>query len=380
MPSRTTFAIDFLGILEEAASDMSIKPAWFFGTLCAFWETHGVLYGDLSGIQSQIINKVNGLPSKKGVTTKLLKQALTRQGSSSKYPRVESGAKVPLDTIHTCVQMMDWQSSFELAVITEKRSKDFMKNLTSPEICKHCGKDLMHVISWRDMGEACAVKNARFEQEFRKRAPQIVKRIMDDVVRIVPVGRSPQRLWEEFFQGYARTSSEVTVVDLYLGENRQQDVLVQFLTLLDKDLGRETNRETTVTLFTRCDGVRKEACQEYIRGLFSGLRNIGSLKVYLFDAADHTLDPMYRFPRDRWLGFDEERFTMHGIDVLTSARPGERVVRHISPSGEQSSSAMEFLVDEARLREGKLGIPWDPPSSARDGPVGEPRLWLRSKQ
>ncbi len=356
MPDKTTFAIDFLGILDEAAADTSRKPTWFFGTLCEFWETHGILYGDLRSIRKQIIVKLNGLPGKKGSTVKLLKSVLARQGSSSKFLRADHSANVPLDTIDTCDGMMEWNSSFELAVITEERIKDFMRNVTSPDICTHCGKDSMHVISWRDIGEACAVKNARFEQEFRRQAPDFERSIIDDVIRIVPSGWTPERLWERFFQGYALASSKVTVVDLHLGQEKQKGVLAQFLTFLDHDLGRETDRKTAVTLFTRCEKLRTDACREYIRGLFSDLKNIGSLEVYLFDAADHTLDKMYRFPRDRWLGFDSERLSMHGISVLTSATAGERIYRHISPSGERSSSAMALMEDETKLRECELGI------------------------
>ena len=375
MPERLRFTMDLLEILDEALSNQQ-RAKRALNSLCDFWEAHGVFYGNFSQMKQEAIEKLDQLP-KRSSGVKVMRNAVLelKIDKSRQFLKARQPYDLLLGDINDCVEMASHSDKFRLAVLTDRQAGTFVTNVNSDDYCRHC-EDVVEVISWEFIEEACRVKEAMEEVEKARIAAEVnrllsvkIEEVASEWIRLVPVGASAQSRWEMFFREYAREASRITLVDQYVGKDKDsiQDAedIDNFLTFLNDDFSHSENPNRSITIYTTCPKNRKE---DY-RGILSDIvRDKVNLKdnvtVYIFNPF-YDSSAEKRFPRERWVGFDDTRLMCHGIDFLSYARQGEAVI--LLPGG----VAQNLREIERKLRDKELGDYVDkiPPDKSEIIPV-----------
>ena len=360
MTTRINFKIDMVPILREALSDPRRAKSAFRG-LCLFWQKNGALCHRPRSSKKEIVesNKlINEIRTKltqqnmpKSTSLQALQEAIQkpRQG---KFPRVNQATDLQVGNIRSCVEMAGHGDEFALAVLTEQQAADCFESDDDKD-CKHCQD--VEVISWKYLVSSCVIEKTK---------AQVAAAIMlDEFARSVPLDATSKQLWEMFFQGYARTASEVTLVDYYIGIDKKylEPDFENFLVFLDKDFAYNTFPKKTLTIFTTLDPAKVGDFKNVLQNIVKDFRYLRDIRVYPFEddrylSDDRNLPSEKRFPRDRWLGFDGYRSSCHGIDFLSKARHGEGVNTYLP----KSKKAKELKETERKLKAQEIGISLTP--------------------
>ena len=362
---RPRFAMDLLAIIEEAINDTWLGKK-SFGDICDFWEEEGALCVGLPEVSAELLYRMKRPDyPKKVISFKLMRNLVQANINSSKLPALNKGSYIHLEQIESCTEMADHQAKFALAVLSDEQASKFVSNITSKKFCKHC--EAVEVISWRFFSESCVVKEARATtEETRNREREALRRVQaydeiaDSIIEQVPLDYSSEELWNRFFAKLAQTTSAISLVDGYVGLRKDlrgstepsTEAIEQVLCFLNREFAINRNLEKSVTIYTICDSDKFEGYKNILERVVGNLKHINNVTVYVFNSRDRAVNEK-RFPRERWLGFDDKRLSFHGIDFLSKAREGERVITHSRASAENLRGI------EAKLRDAELGVPLD---------------------
>ena len=365
MQNRPRFAMDLLAMIEEAINDTWLGKK-SFGDICVFWEEEGALCVDLPEVSAELLSRMKQPDyPKRVISFKLMRNMVQAHINRSKPPALDNGSYIQLGQIESCTEMAEHRAKFALAVLSEKQASKFVTNIASKKFCKHC--EAVEVISWRFFSESCVVKDTRATKEEtrnRERDAQQLAQAFDDIadslIELVPLDYSPEQLWNRFFADLAQTASEISLVDGYVGlraDPRRRtepstEAIEQVLYFLNREFAINRNLKKSVTIYTICDSDKLEGYKNILGSVVGSLKHINNVTVYVFNSRDRAVNEK-RFPRERWLGFDDKRRSFHGIDFLSKAREGERVITHSRASAENLRGI------ETKLRDGEVGVPLD---------------------
>ena len=360
MTTRIKFKIDLVPILKEAVSDPRRAKSALRG-LCLFWQKNGALYHRPRSSKKEIVEsnmlikeiraKLSEHNIPKSTSLQVLQEAIQkpRQG---KFPRANQAIDVQMGNIRSCLEMAEYSDEFALAVLTEQQATECFESDDDKD-CKHCQD--VEVISWKYLNASCVIEETK--------ARAAAAKMLDEFARSVPLDATSKQLWEMFFQGYARTASEVTLVDYYVGLDRkylEQD-FENFLVFLDRDFAHNSIPNKTLTIFTTLDPDMVDDFKNVLQNIVRHLRHLEDVRVYPFE--DERYLKMNkkpprgkRFPRDRWLGFNGYRSSLHGIDFLSKARPGDGVDTYLP----ESKKAEDLKEIERKLRAKEIAISLTP--------------------
>ena len=359
MSERIRFTMDLVEILDEALSNRQ-RAKKALESLCDFWECHGVFYGNFQHMKSEAIERLNQLP-KRSNGVRVMRNAVLelKIDKSRKFLKAQQPHDLPLGDIGNCAEMASHRDKFELAVLTNRQAENFVTNIDSDHYCRHC-EDVVEVISWEFMEEACRVKEAmeeaeklRIVKEMYRLLPEAIDSAAAEWIRLVPIGTTAQSRWEMFFRPYARGASTITLLDQYVGRDKNSiqkaEDIDQFLTFLDEDFGHSPKPGRNVLVYTTCWKHQLEDYENILnRIVIDKVHLRGMVSVYIFNPAEDSRAEE-RIPRERWVGFDDKRLMCHGIDFLSNARKGDSVI--LLPK-DVSRNLREI---ERQLRNGELG-------------------------
>ena len=332
--------MDLLAILDEAASDQQ-RAKKSVATLCMFWENDAVFYWDFKGVRLEVKDRLDKEFPKRPRALQLLRTEMIKpKGTSNKFLRSDQIGPFALGEIRTCNEMATHSDKFELAIVTNRQADEFVTNVDKNEYCKHC--EDVEVISWEYIEEACRIK--------LERVANAEERVDSSSSRSVPVDSTPRERWE-MFNGLAREKSGITLVDQYIGFNKnavhEAGDIECFFSFVDEDFSHNNSTDKSIIIYTTC---AKNRIAEYENTLHILLKDKINLKGV--SIAIHIFNPFNElageFPRERWLGFDDRRIHCHGIDFLKKAGAGEFI------SEFSKTEALKRVEIEQQLIGGKL--------------------------
>lgn len=305
------FNVDIKAICADIAEDKSASKK-AIKTLIRFWERHGVLAGVPKKVRRDMIEHLQ--PYTDHPAAKLLHDAIAEPGSNNSFrhqPEVSEG--VILRDMNSRQKMSECASRFELALVGQELFDKWYAP-SGPtgdhdENCVHCGG--VYVVPWQAVAGACTVEKAAEQENW-----------------IIPIDATERHIWDVQFKDRALYASKVVVVDPYVSRDcgRVKSDLITFLRFLIEQASIYESRE--IAIYTTIDSsVTPDPASNFKTSLRSELEamefSAGPLSVFLFDRRDGVLPESERFPRDRWVRFDEFVFVMHGIDILTAHKPGD---------------------------------------------------------
>ena len=359
--TRVNFNMDISSILDEAIDDPA-RANSSFNRICSFWKSNGVLYARLPVRREVIeVNKkvkaihmsLGGRPLSPG--TKLLVRAI-QKSRRQPLPYAQPSVNVHLNEINNCSDMAMHSNEFTLAIVSENQAREF-EDPQSDKNCRHCN-NVVEVISWKFVSDSCVIAEVDKEESERK-AREKAMRFAAKASWPIPIESSPRERWDQGLRGQPKLSSEIILVDQYAVRNFNNSAaavdFITFLDFLDEDFSKSNIADQEITIYTTFDDERFEI-SDFETWLWNVVKDRATLRekpivVHLFRREDDQGESEDKFPRDRWLGFDDHRFEMHGIDFLTKARHGEGV--HWNTPG--SPIAEDDLETERMLKRRELG-------------------------
>ena len=328
------FNVDPAAFLEEVERDGKTAQPRILGFL-EFWKRHGILAPGTPQARADMLETLRAMADRSAIA--LLIRALG-EPSRSPYRKWEADrTSVDLSTVNTVFQMAQYGQRFNMAMLTDRHidrlgtssSAKCPDDLYCPSV--HCGN--VSAVSLLNVDLACLVKALVSQEDW-----------------IIPHGATYQQIWAERLRPYAHYSQSIAVVDRFVAnrDGSPKNELVRLLESLGSDPRVKDHLDVTIWCTAEDSGQATGAA------LVSGLRKrFGSSKLSiamnLFDADDQHMSPEERFPRDRWLRFDEIIFKLHGVDSLGGSRPGD------SCDMQQEQAAKHLVNVENDLSKHKIG-------------------------
>ena len=328
------FNVDPAAFLEEVGRDEKIAQPRIQGFL-EFWKRHGILATGTPQARADMLETLKTMEDQSAIA--LLIRALG-EPRRSPYRKWESDrTSVDLSTVNTLPQMSQYGQRFAMAMLTDRHIDrlDTSSSANCPDdpYCPSLHSGNVSVVSLLNVDLACLVKALVSQEDW-----------------IIPHGATYQEIWVARLQPYAHYSHSIAMVDPFVvnQDGSPKSDLVRLLESLGSDPRVKDHLDVTIWCTAEDSGQATGAALASGLGTKFGSSKL-SIEVNLFDAHDRHMPPEERFPRDRWIRFDEIIFKLHGVDSLGGSRPGD------SCDMQQEQAAKHLVNVENDLSKRKIG-------------------------
>ena len=228
-----------------------------------FWECHGVLCsGDFSLLQ--LVEQVANMPEKQRAPVRALLAGLTKQGRKPpRLPVVHDGSP---GHVNCC----------ELTLVSSSAADG---------VSERC-------VPWDTIRDAPIVVDVWSQDDW-----------------VIPIGCSPDGIWDKCFNELAKSATSIAIVDPYLmdAKGNPQPALTEFMQRLDK-----ANQTESYAIHIHTTSDQGVSIGKDFSSNLTELHVRGTVNVYMYPETWPRT-----FPRDRWVRLDDTVFKWHGIDTLT---------------------------------------------------------------